>query len=59
VLSARAYDNSNQAVTSEHVQIKINPEAGIIHYFEDFNDGEAQDWIPVSGQVVGFARPVL
>jgi photosystem II stability/assembly factor-like uncharacterized protein len=50
VLSARAYDNSNQAVTSEHVNIKIKPEDGIILYFEDFNDGEAQDWIPVVGQ---------
>jgi photosystem II stability/assembly factor-like uncharacterized protein len=50
VLSARAYDNSNQAVTSEYVQIKINPEDGIIHYYEDFNDGLAQDWLPVNGQ---------
>ncbi len=50
VLTARATDDSNQSVTSEPVQIKIKTMAGTLEYYEDFNDGEAQNWVPVSGQ---------
>jgi len=48
-LTARATDNTNQTVTSEEVIITVKSETGEIIYFEDFNDGEAQDWLPLAG----------
>jgi photosystem II stability/assembly factor-like uncharacterized protein len=49
MLTATATDNSNQSVTSEPVMIVVKQGDGTIEYFEDFNDGEAQQWIPVHG----------
>ena len=47
--TARATDNTNQTVTSEPVLVKVKPAGGEIVYFEDFNDGLAQDWSPTAG----------
>lgn len=46
---AKATDNSNQTVSSEPVNITVRAEGGKLIYFEDFNDGLAQDWAPSSG----------
>jgi hypothetical protein len=47
--TARATDNTNQTVTSEPVLVKVKSAGGEIVYFEDFNDGLAQDWSPTAG----------
>jgi hypothetical protein len=50
VLTARATDNTNQTVVSEPVNFVVKPDpASGITYFEDFNDGLAQDWLPLAG----------
>lgn len=48
-LTAKATDNTNQSVISAPVTVNVQNEAGTITYTEDFNDGEAQDWLPASG----------
>jgi hypothetical protein len=48
-LTARATDNTNQIVTSLPVVLTIKSPTGEIIYFEDFNDGLAQDWQPAAG----------
>jgi photosystem II stability/assembly factor-like uncharacterized protein len=48
-ITARATDNTNQTVSSNEVIITVKSETGEIIYFEDFNDGEAQDWLPAAG----------
>lgn len=47
--TARATDNTNQTVTSEPVLVTVKSAGGEIVYFEDFNDGLAQDWSPAAG----------
>ena len=48
-ITAKATDNTNQTVTSEPVTVSVRAEGGNLIYFEDFNDGLAQDWAPSSG----------
>lgn len=47
--TAHATDNTGQTVVSGPVNITVKNETGEIIYFEDFNDGEAQDWLSVNG----------
>jgi photosystem II stability/assembly factor-like uncharacterized protein len=49
-ITAKVTDNSGQTVTSPPVVITVKTEDGYYSYFEDFNDGEAQGWIPVRGE---------
>ena len=48
-LIAKATDNTDQTVISTPVKFKVKGEGGAILYFEDFNDGLAQDWVPTAG----------
>ena len=48
-ITVKATDNSNQTVSSTPLKFNVNGEGGAILYFEDFNDGEAQKWVPVTG----------
>lgn len=48
-LIAKVTDNTGQTVSSAPVNIRVKIEAGTIYYTEDFNDGLAQDWSPLSG----------
>jgi len=47
--TARATDNTSQTVTSAPVVVTVKSAGGEIIYFEDFNDGLAQDWSPAAG----------
>ncbi len=49
VLSARATDNTGQRVTTGSVTITVMHKVWNINYFEDFEDGLAQEWVPRSG----------
>ncbi len=48
-ITAKVTDNTNQTVTSAPVTINVKDADGTITYVEDFDDGEAQEWIPVTG----------
>jgi photosystem II stability/assembly factor-like uncharacterized protein len=47
--TARATDNNSQTVTSAPIVVSVKSAGGEIIYFEDFNDGEAQNWLPAAG----------
>jgi photosystem II stability/assembly factor-like uncharacterized protein len=50
LITVKVTDNTNQSVTSNPVQVIIQTEEGTIKYFEDFNEGTADGWIPASGE---------
>lgn len=49
-ITAKATDNSSQTVSSNPIKFTVAGKGGAIFYFEDFNDGQAQDWVPVNGE---------
>ncbi len=48
-ITVKATDNTNQTVVSSPTRIIVKGQAGKITYFEDFDDGLAQDWLYSSG----------